>query len=122
MSIRVVVVDDNPTIRLSLARGFAGQRDIELVGEAADGQSALSLLQEIDSDVIVMDEHMPRLSGLATAQRLRGLGIRTPVLILTADPAMATTNIDLTDVEVLVKGDSGIAETLKAIRSAASAP
>lgn len=121
MTIRVVVVDDNPTVRLSLSRGFASQSDIELVGEASDGEAAVTLLQEVESDVIIMDEHMPKLSGLATAQRLRGLGIRTPVLILTADPAVARTEIDVSNLAVLIKGNSGIAETLTAIRSAASA-
>lgn len=119
--IRVVVVDDNAAVRLSLARGFAAQTDIELVGEAVDGESAVSLLQEVSTDVIVMDQHMPNLSGLAATARLRGLGILTPVVILTADPRVATKTIDLTDVGVLLKGDAGIAETVTAVRTAARA-
>src|SRR5206468_568682 len=105
MSIRVVVVDDDPIVRLSLARGFAAQRDIELVGEATDGESAVTLLQRVATDVIVMDQHMPKLSGLEATERLRGLGIHTPVLILTADPRVAVERIDIVGVGVLLKGD-----------------
>lgn len=121
MTIRVVVVDDNPIVRVSLARGFAAQGDIDLVGEAADGEDAVTLLQKVATDVIVMDEHMPLLSGLAATARLRDLGILTPVLILTADPRVAATVIDLSHVNVLLKGEAGIAETVTAVRSAARA-
>lgn len=119
MSIRVVVVDDDPVVRLSLARGFAAQRDIELVGEANDGESAVTLLQRVATDVIVMDQHMPNLSGLQATERLRDLGILTPVLILTADPRVAVEPLDLDGVGVLLKGDVGMAETVLAVRSAA---
>ena len=121
MSIRVVIVDDNPAVRLSLARGFAAQADINLVGEAADGERALALLRDIETDVIVMDEHMPRLSGLAVVAALRHDGIDTPVLILTADPRVASRAAVLDHVEVLVKGDAGLGETLSAVRLAAGA-
>jgi DNA-binding NarL/FixJ family response regulator len=121
VTIRVVVVDDNPIVRVSLARGFAAQGDIDLVGEAADGEDAVTLLQKVATDVIVMDEHMPLLSGLAATARLRDLGILTPVLILTADPRVAATVIDLSHVNVLLKGEAGIAETVTAVRSAARA-
>ena len=119
--IRVVVVDDNPVVRLSLSRGFAAQDDIDLVGEAADGERAVALVQSVAADVIVMDEHMPRLSGLRAVKRLRALGIDTPVLILTADPRVKDRVNNLHGVAVLLKGDAGIAETVTAVRSAASA-
>jgi DNA-binding NarL/FixJ family response regulator len=121
MSIRVLIVDDNPAVRLSLARGFAAQGDIDLVGEAADGERAVTLVQSVPADVIVMDEHMPQLSGLGAVARLRSLGIETPVLILTADPRVAGLIGDLHGVAVLLKGEAGLAETVTAVRSAARA-
>ena len=119
--IRVLVVDDNPVVRLSLSRGFAAQDDIDLVGEATDGERAVALVQSVPADVIVMDEHMPKMSGLKAVAKLRALGIETPVLILTADPRVPEQIVDMEHVAVLLKGDAGIAETVTAVRDAASA-
>lgn len=119
MKIRVLVVDDNPTVRLSLRRGFASQKDIEVVGEAADGEEVIAIAQRIPADVIVMDVHMPKLSGVDATKKLRALGIDTPVLMLTADARVERRVRRMKGVRFLLKGDAGLADTVKAVRAAA---
>ena len=83
----VLVVDDEPAVRDSLARSlrFEGYQ----VSLAGDGEQALAAVRAEPPDVIVLDVLMPRLDGLQTCRRLRTLGDRTPVLMLTARDGVA---------------------------------
>lgn len=68
--VRVVLVDDSPlTLRL-LQRGLATFRDIAVIGTAADGEAALTLIEQTDPDVVCTDLHMPGLDGLGLVRRL----------------------------------------------------
>jgi two-component system response regulator MprA len=84
---RVLVVDDEPAVRDSLARAlrYSGYE----VSTASDGQAALDVLANEPADLIVLDVAMPRLDGLEMTRRLRTAGDRTPVLMLTARDAIA---------------------------------
>jgi CheY-like chemotaxis protein len=69
--VRVLLVDDEPDMRLML-RLHLGQDDrFEIAGEAADGQEALERCVELEPDVIVLDVRMPRLDGVAALPLLR---------------------------------------------------
>lgn len=85
--VRVLVVDDEPAVRGSLARSlrFEGYQ----VDTAADGVAALEVLSRSRPDAVVLDVVMPRLDGLATCRRLRADGDVVPVLVLTARDAVA---------------------------------
>lgn len=81
--IKVAVVDDQELMRSALRMMVESQPDLELVGEAADGQDALALVRGRRVDVVLMDLRMPRLDGIqATAQISRELPA-TRVLALT---------------------------------------
>ena len=84
---RILVVDDEPAVRSALERALrlAGYQ-VEL---AADGQEALDQLAVAAPDAVVLDVLMPRLDGLEVCRRLRAVGDRTPVLVLTARDAIA---------------------------------
>ena len=84
---RILVVDDEPAVRSALERALrlAGY-EVEL---AADGQEALDQLALAAPDAVVLDVLMPRLDGLEVCRRLRAVGDRTPVLVLTARDAVA---------------------------------
>ena len=63
--LRLLVADDQPIIRRGLALMLGAEDDIEVVGQAADGQQALELAHALHPDVVVMDLHMPRVGGVA---------------------------------------------------------
>lgn len=83
MSYKVVIIDDEPWTRgVILKLGRWDELDMEVVGEAADGETGLELIQRVLPDVVITDVRMPRLSGLELTQRLREEGWRTPILIV----------------------------------------
>ena len=83
---RVLVVDDDPPLRRMLARTLAAEGYEVTV--AADGGAALAEAERAAPDVIVLDVAMPALDGLAVCRRLRGKGLPTPILMLTARDAV----------------------------------
>ena len=71
-TVRVVIVDDHPAVRLGLRLALPRAGDIAVVGEAADGEEALRVARDAHPDVVVMDLRMPgRLSGVAAIRALR---------------------------------------------------
>jgi len=68
--IRVVLVDDQELLRTGFRMILDAQQDIEVVGEAGDGLSALELLEAVEADVVLMDVRMPALDGVETTRRL----------------------------------------------------
>ena len=69
--IRVLLADDHQIVRDGLRRILAGQADLEVAGEAANGDEALALVRAHDYDVAVLDLSMPGLSGLDLVKRLK---------------------------------------------------
>jgi two-component system, OmpR family, response regulator MprA len=83
---RVLVVDDDPPLRRMLQRTLVAEGfDVML---APDGGAALVAVERSAPDVIVLDMAMPALDGLAVCRRLRGKGLPTPILMLTARDAV----------------------------------
>ena len=79
---RVLVVDDEPAVRASLERALRLEGyDVEL---AADGREALHRIALAPPDAMVLDVLMPEVDGLEVCRRVRGLGDRTPILVVTA--------------------------------------
>jgi two-component system, OmpR family, response regulator MprA len=83
---RVLVVDDDPPLLRMLQRTLAAEGFEVIV--APDGGSALVAAERTAPDVIVLDVAMPDLDGLAVCRRLRGKGLPTPILMLTARDAV----------------------------------
>jgi DNA-binding NarL/FixJ family response regulator len=80
MTIRVLVADDHAAVRAGIVLILEGTGDIEVVGEAAEGEAAVSAAQELRPHVVLMDVRMPRLDGISATRRLAGI---CDVLILT---------------------------------------
>jgi NarL family two-component system response regulator LiaR len=82
--IRVLIADDQPVVRQGLRTFLALHDDIEVVGEAEDGERALEAVAALAPDVVLMDLVMPRLDGIAAIERLRALGSPARVIVLTS--------------------------------------
>ncbi|GGV23429.1 DNA-binding response regulator [Actinomadura cremea] len=82
--IRVLIADDHPVVRQGLRTFLGIQDDIEVVGEAADGASAVSLAESAEPDIVLMDLKMPGADGLTALAELRARGVSARVLILTS--------------------------------------
>jgi DNA-binding NarL/FixJ family response regulator len=81
--IRVVIADDQAVVRGGLRMILESEEDIEVAGEAEDGQKALDRARELDPDVLLMDIRMPTLSGIEATRRLTTAGGHARVLVLT---------------------------------------
>ncbi|MFD4585033.1 response regulator [Streptomyces sp. NPDC058434] len=83
MTIRLLIVDDDPLVRAGLTFMLGGAEDIEIVGEGADGAEAAELAERLRPDVVLMDVRMPRMDGLAATERLRARPDAPEVVVLT---------------------------------------
>jgi DNA-binding NarL/FixJ family response regulator len=81
--IRVLIVDDHALIRRSLEMALAAEADIEVVGEASDGQEAVELADRLTPDVMLMDVRMPRRSGIEATRAIKASVPSTRIIMLT---------------------------------------
>jgi DNA-binding NarL/FixJ family response regulator len=82
MTIRVLLVDDHTMMRDGLCSLLEGVPDIEVVGQAPDGRTALDLVRTLSPDVVIMDVGMPELNGVEAARRIRTEHERVKVIAL----------------------------------------
>lgn len=87
--IRILVVDDHEVVRRGLHAFLAGEPDLDVIGEAADGGEALEVLARLDAeggcpDVVLMDLQMAPMDGIETTRRVRELYDGTEVVALTS--------------------------------------
>jgi DNA-binding NarL/FixJ family response regulator len=68
---RVLLVDDESLVRRILKQILAAYQDMELVGEAANGEEAIAAVERLQPDIVVMDIRMPALDGIAAAREIR---------------------------------------------------
>lgn len=82
---RLVVADDHSVVREALCSMLAGRGDYEVVGQAADGEELLGVLEGQSPDLLILDVQMPKLNGLQALEKLKSDGSSIPVLVLSAD-------------------------------------
>ncbi|MBI5481101.1 MAG: response regulator [Deltaproteobacteria bacterium] len=84
---RVVIVDDDEEFVQTLRQQLARAADLKVVGDAADGPSALRLARELRPDVVLLDISLPRMDGLEVARRVREAAPDARVVALTGHPS-----------------------------------
>src|SRR5687768_15833094 len=81
---RVVVADDSVAFRSTLIRFLATLPDIQVIGEAANGQEALQVVEATAPDLLILDIQMPELNGLEVLQQLQAMETKVQVLVFSA--------------------------------------
>ena len=119
-SIRVLLVDDHPALRMGLHIVLEQAPDVHVVAEAGSGQEALALIQTLRPDVAVLDCQLPDMPGSQVAAELRRLGLATRVLALSAysDDAAIRGMVEAGAVGYLLKEEAPAA-IVEAVRAAA---
>ena len=122
MTVRVLVVDDQPVVRAGVATMIGTQPDLEVIGEAADGLEAVAKAAQLRPDVVVMDIRMPQLNGIEATRRVVALTPVPPRVVL-----LTTFDLDEYVFDGLLAGASGFLlkhappeEILLAVRAAAA--
>ena len=118
--IRILLADDHPIFRFGMRTLLTSMPDMTVVGEAVTGEEAIQLVETLLPDVVLMDIHMPGMSGIEATARVRAQHPRTAILIVTMlddDSVFAAMRAGARG--YLLKGAEP-AETLRAIRAVAS--
>ena len=103
MTIRVLIVDDQPLLRAGFRMVLESEPDLEVVGEAGDGEEGVAHARRLRPDVVLMDIRMPRLDGVEATRRLAGPGAGEPIKVL----ILTTFDLDEYVVEAIRAGASG---------------
>jgi two-component system, LytTR family, response regulator len=122
VTLRSLIVDDEPLARRRLRSMLSRQEDVELVGEAGDGPSAAARLMEVRPDVVFLDIRIPELDGFAL---LDALGeVRPAVVFVTAHDEYALRAFDVNALDYLLKpfDENRLREAVRRARAALSAP
>jgi DNA-binding NarL/FixJ family response regulator len=119
--IQVMLADDHPAFRDGLRAAITAGGDLQLVGEASDGEAALRLISQLHPDVVVLDITMPKLSGLQVARQLQRQQSPVHVIFLTMhnEQDMFEKAMD-TGAKGYVLKESAVSDIVESIRTVAA--
>jgi DNA-binding NarL/FixJ family response regulator len=119
-AVSILIADDQELLRMGFRLVLEAQPDLEVAGEAGDGEQAVELASRLEPDIVLMDVRMPNMDGVEATRRIVAAGGRSRVIILT------TFDLDEYAYSALRAGASGFllkdapsADLLSAIRSVA---
>lgn len=118
--IRVALIDDHELVRTGYRLILSAQPDIEIVGEAEDGQAGLQLLKRLEPDVALVDVQMPGLNGIEVTDRARRSNLRTRIVIVSmVSESPFPRRLLAADASGYVTKGCAAAELVKAVRTVA---
>jgi DNA-binding NarL/FixJ family response regulator len=83
MAHRILIVDDNTAIRQCLRSSIERQKDLQVCGEAENGERAVAKVKELTPDLVILDLQMPVMNGLDAARRIAQVAPQLPMLMFT---------------------------------------
>jgi two-component system, LytTR family, response regulator len=102
VTIRALIVDDEPLARERLRTLLEAEEDIEIVGECIDGPGAVDSIRELEPDLVFLDVHMPELDGIGVVNQI-GAGAMPAVVFVTAYDQFAVQAFDAHAVDYILK-------------------
>jgi NarL family two-component system response regulator LiaR len=121
---RILIADDHPLLREALCQVFSSQKDMEIVGQAGNGEEAIDLASQLKPDILVMDIMMPKFDGLEASRQIKRITPNTAILILTAydDDNYVLGLLEAGATGYLMKSAKGqdLVEAVRAVRSGES--
>jgi DNA-binding NarL/FixJ family response regulator len=119
--ISILIADDHPLMRKGLRLSVEEDPGLKVVGEAADGETALSLIVKLQPDIVLLDIEMPKLDGLGVARELVKRGVKTQIIFLTlhSNQDLFRSAMDLGCRGYILK-DSAVQEVVAGVRAVAS--
>jgi DNA-binding NarL/FixJ family response regulator len=115
--IRVLVVDDHPSVRAMLAELLADEDDLTVVGECEDGSQVVAAVSRLHPDVVLMDLSMPVMNGLAATEALRAAEPDPRIVVLTGEGAAARPRVAAAGAHALVPKEGRSDELLGCLRT-----
>ncbi|MFT5503687.1 MAG: two-component system nitrate/nitrite response regulator NarL [Gammaproteobacteria bacterium] len=81
-NMRVILIDDHTLFREGL-ESLLSRRQIEVIASVGNGEEGMELIQKLEPDIVLLDMRMPEINGLAILERMKALGVKMPIVILT---------------------------------------
>jgi NarL family two-component system response regulator LiaR len=82
--IRIMIVDDHTVVRKGIRALLATEQDLEVIGEAVDGEEAVALYEKLNPDLLLLDLIMPKLNGIEVIKEIKGSHPEAKILVLTS--------------------------------------
>ena len=81
-NIKIILADDHPLLRQGIRHQLEQEEDLEVIGEAGDGEEAIRMAKELVPDVIIIDIGMPRMNGLEATKQIKDENPGVSILVL----------------------------------------
>ena len=118
--IRVLVVDDHPLVRATLAELLSDEDGLSVVGECEDGSQVVEATARLRPDVVLMDLAMPVMNGLAATEALRAVQPEPRIVLLTGEGSAARPAVEAAGADALVPKGTRANALLDCLRTVVS--